>query len=61
MGKYEPKKCWVGDEHKICYEDFDTAEMSARLVEFEHGLSPHFLHAYRCEYCNDWHLAGSKK
>ena len=54
---YEPQKCWVGDSHKICYPDEDTAEQSARLSEFEHGLKPGTLGVYKCEYGNHWHLA----
>ncbi len=56
-GAYEPKKCWVGDTHKICYPDKETAEMSARLSEYEHGLAPNTLTTYKCEYGNHWHLA----
>ena len=57
VGKYEPKRCFVGEKQKICYEDRETAEMSARLVEVEHGLEANSLSAYRCEYGNHWHLA----
>ena len=58
---YEPKKCWVGDKHKICYPDEETAEASARLVEFEHGLPVNSLSTYKCEYSNHWHLANKKR
>ena len=57
---YEPEKCWVGDKHKICYPDEETAEASARLVEFEHGLPVNSLGVYKCEYGNHWHLANTK-
>ncbi|MBR1939182.1 hypothetical protein IJ847_00430 [Candidatus Saccharibacteria bacterium] len=56
----EPPKCWVGDKHKVCYPDRETAEMSARLVEAEHGLPGNSLTCYRCEYGNHWHLANKK-
>ncbi len=58
---YEPPKCWVGDVHKICYPDEETAEMSARLTESEHGLAPNSLTVYKCEYGDHWHLAHDKK
>ena len=58
---YDPPKCWVGDSHKICYPDEETAEMSARLTESEHGLPPNSLTVYKCEYGDHWHLAHNKK
>lgn len=57
---YEPKRCWVGDTNKVCYPDEETAEMSARLTETEHGLTPNSLAVYKCEYGNHWHLAHKK-
>ena len=54
---YSPPRCWVGDKNKICYPDKETAEMSARLVEAEHGLESGALTCYRCEYGSHWHLA----
>ncbi len=54
---YNPPKCWVGNKHKICYPDEETAEMSAALVEAEHGLPSGTLSYYHCEYGNHWHLA----
>lgn len=57
---YEPEKCWVNDKHKVCYPDEETAEASARLVEFEHGLPVNSLSVYKCEYGNHWHLANKK-
>ena len=56
----EPEKCWVGDKQKVCYPDEDTAEMAARLVEIEHGLSANSLSCYKCEFGNHWHLANNK-
>lgn len=59
-GAFEPEKCWVGDKHKVCYPDQESAEMSARLIEVEHGLSRGFLHVYKCDFGEHWHLAGGK-
>ncbi len=56
---YNPPKCWVGNKHKVCYPDQETAEMSARLVEVEHGLKVGTLTCYHCEYGDHWHLASS--
>lgn len=61
QGAYEPEKCWVGDEHKVCYPDKESAEMSARLIEAEHGIAANSLYAYRCEYAAHWHLASRQK
>jgi len=57
---YEPEKCWVNNKQKICYPDKETAEDSARLVEYEHGLPVNSLTCYKCEYGNHWHLANKK-
>ena len=51
---YEPKKCWVGEEQKICYDSFEEALMAARVAEYEHGISG--LSVYKCEYGDHWHL-----
>jgi len=53
----EPRKCWVHDAQKICYENEEEARGAARLVEFEHGLEPNSLTVYKCEYGEHWHLA----
>ena len=58
--EYQPETCWVDNKQKIIYPDADTAELAARLVEFEHGLSPNSLCAYHCEYGDHWHLAKKK-
>ena len=29
FGKFEPKRCWVGDGQKICYETREEAEVAA--------------------------------
>jgi hypothetical protein len=54
---YQPVKCWVGNQQKVCYMDAETAEGAARLVEVEHHLPANSLGAYKCEYGEHWHLA----
>jgi hypothetical protein len=51
------KKCWVGEQEKICYGDKEEAEMVARLVEREHGWEVGTLGVYKCEYGEHWHLS----
>lgn len=55
--KYEPKRCWVGDAHKICYDSKDEAEMAARVAEHDHHIDK--LSVYKCEYGDHWHLSSS--
>lgn len=55
---YEPERCWVGEQQKICYATRDEAEGAARLVEYEHGLPANSLSVYKCEYGDHWHLSG---
>ena len=38
LGAYEPEKCWVGEEQKICYGSREEAEMAAKVAEYEEGL-----------------------
>ena len=52
--KFEPKKCWVGESQKICYDTYDEAVMAARVAEYEHGALE--LSVYKCEYGEHWHL-----
>jgi hypothetical protein len=52
-----PKKCWVGEQEKVCYGDRVEAEMASRLVEREHGLKNGALSVYKCEYGEHWHLS----
>ena len=54
---FEPKKCWVGDEQKICYPTREEAEMAARVAEYDYGVSG--LSVYKCEYGDHWHLTRS--
>lgn len=58
LGVYEPKKCWVGETQKICYETKEEAEVAARVAEYEHGIVN--LSVYKCEYGDHWHLTAQK-
>ena len=58
IGPYEPKKCWVGEVQKICYETQEEAEMAARVAEYDHKIKN--LTVYKCEYGDHWHLASGK-
>ena len=55
---YEPKKCWVGDEQKICYTTREEAEMAARAAEYDHKILG--LSVYKCEYGDHYHLTRSR-
>ena len=33
--KYEPKRCWVGDTHKICYDTEEEAKQLKKELEME--------------------------
>jgi len=59
LAEYEPKKCWVGDQQKVCYGSQEDAEGWAKVVEAEHNLPAGSLTTYRCEYGEHWHLANS--
>lgn len=50
-----PKRCWVGDTHKVCYDTESEAEMAARVAEHDYG-APH-LSVYKCEFGDHWHLS----
>ena len=54
---FEPKKCWVGDEQKICYPTREEAEVAAKVAEYDHGVLG--LSVYKCEYGDHWHLSSS--
>lgn len=54
---FEPKKCWVGETQKICYETREEAELAARVAEYDHKIVG--LSVYKCEYGNHWHLTRS--
>lgn len=52
---FEPPKCWVGEQQKVCYPTREEAEIAARCAEHDHG-APH-LSVYKCEFGNHWHLS----
>ena len=54
---YEPKKCWVGDSQKICYDSKEEAEAAALVAEYDHKINKE-LSVYKCEYGDHWHLTG---
>ena len=53
----EPKKCWVNEGQKVCYDTREEAEGAARLAELQYGQKPNSLTIYKCEYGDHWHLA----
>ena len=61
LAEYEPKKCWVGEQQKVVYEDCLEAEGWAKVVEAEYGLPAGSLKIYKCEYGEHWHLASSEQ
>ena len=52
---YEPKRCWVGDTHKICYASKEEAELAAKVAEYDHRINN--LAVYKCDYGDHWHLS----
>lgn len=58
-GRYEPKRCWVGDGQKICYATREEAEVAASVAQFDYD-SPS-LSVYKCEYGEHWHLSSRKQ
>ena len=56
--QYQPERCWVGEEQKICYATRDEAEVAAKVAEYEHKISG--LSVYKCEYGDHWHLTKSR-
>ena len=53
--KYEPKRCWVGDTHKICYDTEEEAELAALVAAYDHHAPE--LSVYKCEHGNHWQLS----
>jgi hypothetical protein len=58
LATYEPERCWVGENHKICFSTREEAEAAARVAEYDHKMECH-LSVYKCEYGNHWHLSSS--
>ena len=55
---YEPKRCWVGDAQKICYDSKEEAEAAARVAEYDHDLDIP-LKPYKCPYADHYHLSST--
>ena len=55
---YEPKRCWVGETHKIIYDTLEEAELAAKVAAYDHdpGLK---LKPYKCPYANHYHLSST--
>lgn len=56
--EYVPERCWVGEQHKICYASREEAEAAALVAEYDHHTPP--LDVYHCEYGDHWHLTARK-
>lgn len=56
---YEPKRCWVGDTHKIIYDTADEAELAAKVACYDHQLKKP-LNYYKCPYADHYHLASDE-
>ena len=54
-GAFEPKKCWVGETQKICYDTREEAEVAAKVAQYDHVATE--LSVYKCEYGDHWHLS----
>lgn len=54
---YEPKRCWVGESHKIIYNTREEAELAAKVAEYDHSSVP--LSVYKCEYGDHYHLSST--
>lgn len=50
----EPKKCWVGEQQKNCYETREEAEVAAAVAAHDYGAPK--LGVYKCDMCGKWHL-----
>lgn len=58
-GGLEPRKCWVGEQQKICYATREEAEVAAAVTAYDHDTPE--LTIYKCEYGDHWHLTTKKK
>ena len=54
---YEPKRCWVGDTHKIIYDTTEEAELAAKVAEYDHHVNN--LTVYKCDYGDHYHLSSN--
>ena len=55
---YEPKRCWVGDTHKIIYDTEEEAELAAKVASYDHAIDAP-LKVYKCPYGEHYHLSSS--
>ena len=55
---YEPKRCWVGEQHKIVYDTLEEAEAAAKVAQYDHRLAKP-LKAYKCPYADHYHLSST--
>ena len=55
---YEPKRCWVGETHKIIYGTLEEAELAAKVAEYDHATKTP-LKPYKCPYANHYHLSST--
>ena len=54
-----PKRCWVGDQAKVCYDTELEAETAALVAEHDYGAPK--LSVYRCPYGDHYHLSSADK
>lgn len=57
--EYVPKRCWVGDQQKVCYATREEAEAAALVAQYDHGGLK--LDVYKCEYGEHWHLSSHRQ
>ena len=55
---YEPKRCWVGDTHKIIYDTLEEAELAAEVAAYDHDIKTK-LKPYKCPYADHYHLSST--
>lgn len=56
FAQIEPRRCWVGEEQKICYPSREEAEVAAILA----GKGGEKLSVYKCEFGEHWHLSSRR-
>ncbi len=52
------KKCWVGEQQKVCYASREEAETAALIAERDYNAPR--LTVYKCEYGNHYHLSSER-
>lgn len=55
---YEPKRCWVGDTHKIIYDTYEEAELAAEVAAYDHDSTVK-LKPYKCPYADHYHISST--